>query len=92
MPLRGRPPKYEWDLLLEFDSTPCGLTTPCNGVHAGVWELRQGEDFPSTMKIQSLQAAMHAKAKFLGIQCHTRKQKTGLQVQFFCTEESCARV
>jgi hypothetical protein len=88
MPSRGRPPKYDWALLLDIDNTPCGLKDKCSGAHAGIWQLARGEDFPTTMKIPSLQTAMHAKAKHLGIGCHTRKHKTGLQVQFFIPKES----
>jgi hypothetical protein len=85
---RGRPPKYEWKLLLDIDDSRCGLRTPCSGKHGSVWELTRGSDFPADMKITSLQTAMHAKALYLGIKCHTRKQHNGLQVQFFIPRES----
>jgi hypothetical protein len=85
---RGRPPKYQWDLLLDVrEGAPCGLAKPCEGTHAYVWHLKPGEDYPATLKAQNLRVSMHAKAKSLGLKCHTTKQKDGIQVQFYAPKE-----
>jgi hypothetical protein len=84
----GRKPKYEWELLLNTaEDAPCGLDKQCQASHALVWVLHRGSDFPADMTVFSLQTAMHAKAKYLGIKCHTRRiGNLALQVQFFRLE------
>lgn len=86
----GRRPIYRWDLLLDIDGTPCAAPRPCQGVHAKAWQLNQGEDFREEITLFSMQTAMHAKAQYLGLKCHTRKNGKGIQVQFYMRDESDA--